>query len=56
MCIGDAFARMEGVLALATIGQRWRLVSDNASAVGVNLGITLRPDRPVWMVPTARTR
>jgi cytochrome P450 len=56
MCIGDSFARMEGVLVLATIGQRWRLRSVAAEAMGFNLGITLRPDRPVLMRPEARTR
>ncbi len=56
MCIGDTFSRMEGVLVLATIGRKWRLVADNAGSVGFKLGITLRPDRPVWMRPEARTR
>jgi cytochrome P450 len=54
MCIGDSFARMEGVLALASIGQKWRLVSDDSAPVGFNLSITLRPDRPVWMRRHAR--
>jgi cytochrome P450 len=49
MCIGDTFARMEGVLVLASLAQRWRLVSEQPSPVGMSLGITLRPDRPVWM-------
>jgi cytochrome P450 len=49
MCIGDIFAKMEGVLILAGIARKWRLVSDDAAAVGTSLGITLRPDRPMWM-------
>jgi cytochrome P450 len=54
MCIGDNFARMEGVLVLAAIAQRWRLRSADPSPVGFNLGITLRPGRPVWMTAEAR--
>jgi cytochrome P450 len=49
MCIGDMFARMEGVLVLASIAREWRLVGDSATAVGTSLGLTLRPDGPVWM-------
>jgi cytochrome P450 len=49
MCIGDMFARMEGVLVLASIARNWRLVADSATPVGTSLGITLRPDGPVWM-------
>jgi len=56
MCIGDAFARMEAVLAMATIGQRWRLLSDDESAVEIRLGVTLRPSRAIWMRPEPRTR
>ena len=54
MCIGDTFARMEGVLVLAAIVRKWRLVSEQAGTMGFNLGITLRPDRPVWMRREAR--
>jgi cytochrome P450 len=54
MCIGDSFARMEGVLVLATIAREWRVLSDDPTPMGFNMGITLRPDRPVWMRPEAR--
>jgi cytochrome P450 len=49
MCIGDMFARMEGVLVLASIAREWRLVADDKRIVGTSPGITLRPDGPVWM-------
>jgi cytochrome P450 len=51
MCIGDTFARMEGVLVLASVAQQWRLVPDDPSPLGFHLGVTLRPDRPLWMRP-----
>ncbi|HVD62463.1 MAG TPA: cytochrome P450, partial [Gemmatimonadaceae bacterium] len=43
VCIGEQFAWMEGILLLATIGQRWkmRLVPDQI--VDVQPLITLRP-------------
>jgi cytochrome P450 len=43
ICIGEHFAWMEGVLALATIGQKWRLVYVGNSAPGIDPKITLRP-------------
>jgi cytochrome P450 len=55
MCIGDSFAKMEGVLVLATIAQRWRLKCALDAEVSVRPGITLGPDRIVWMKPEART-
>jgi cytochrome P450 len=54
MCIGDGFAKMEGVLVLATIAKRWRLICDLQSNVGVRPGITLAPDRAIWMAPQLR--
>jgi cytochrome P450 len=47
MCIGDSFAWTEGVLVLATIARRWRVVVDPAP-VDLWPGITLRPAGPVW--------
>jgi cytochrome P450 len=52
-CIGEPFAWMEGVLLLATIGQRWRLQSAGASAEPA-AQVTLRPRGAVLMVPEAR--
>ena len=52
-CIGEPFAWMEGVLLLATIGQRWRLRPSGAPA-HPSAQITLRPRGAVMMVPDAR--
>jgi len=53
ICIGEQFAWMEGVLILATIARRWRLLPP-ATAIGVRPMITLRPAEPVRMVAEAR--
>jgi len=42
-CIGEPFAWMEGVLLLATIGQRWRLRLASGHPVEPQALITLRP-------------
>ena len=49
MCIGEPFARMEGVLALAALARRWRLALSEDRAVGIGSGMILRPDRPILM-------
>jgi cytochrome P450 len=49
MCIGEPFARMEGVLVLAALARHWRLALSNEKAVGVGSGMILRPDRPIMM-------
>ncbi|MBI3118994.1 MAG: cytochrome P450, partial [Candidatus Hydrogenedentes bacterium] len=43
LCIGEPFAWMEGVLVLATLGQRWQARLDPAHSVGLDPRITLRP-------------
>jgi cytochrome P450 len=51
-CIGEAFAWMEGVLLLATIGQRWRLElvpGPIQKPEHVQPKITLRPRFPIEM-------
>jgi len=48
-CIGEGFAWMEGVLAIATIAQRWRLQYHGTTPPGVQAKITLRPDGPLHM-------
>ena len=53
-CIGEAFAWMEGVLLLATIAQRWRLRLVPGQTIGLAPKITLRPDRPIRVVPELR--
>jgi cytochrome P450 len=53
-CIGEAFAWMEGVLLLATIAQRWKLRLVPGQQIGLSPKITLRPDRPIRVVPELR--
>lgn len=48
-CIGEGFAWMEGVLAIATIAQRWRLEYEGAAPPKVQAKITLRPRDPLRM-------
>ncbi len=47
MCIGEAFARAEGVVVLATIAQRWRLAIAEG-AVAPAPSALLRPSAPIW--------
>ncbi len=42
-CIGESFARMEGVLILATIAQRWRFRAVPGHRVELNPFVTLHP-------------
>jgi len=48
-CIGEGFAWMEGVLALATIAQRWRMEFLPRFPVATQAKITLRPKYPMMM-------
>jgi cytochrome P450 len=48
-CIGEGFAWMEGVFALATIAQRWRLRFVPKYPVVAEAKITLRPKWPMMM-------
>jgi cytochrome P450 len=50
-CIGEAFAWMEGILLLATLAQKWRLRLVPGQQIGLAAKITLRPDRPIMVVP-----
>lgn len=43
LCVGEPFAWMEGVLALATLGQHWRAELDPNHVVELDPRITLRP-------------
>ena len=54
-CIGESFAWMEGILALATIAQRWRLRFVPRYPVEMQAKITLRPKFPMMMVPEVRS-
>ena len=53
-CIGESFAWMEGVLAIATIAQRWRLTYADAAPPEAQEKITLRPKGPLGMRAEAR--
>jgi cytochrome P450 len=53
-CIGESFAWMEGVLVLATIGQRWRLRFVGEAVPVPQARITLRPRGAVRMQLEAR--
>jgi cytochrome P450 len=48
-CIGESFAWMEGVLALATIASRWRLEYLGSTPPVPQAKITLRPRDPMLM-------
>jgi cytochrome P450 len=54
ICIGEQFAWMEGVLLLATIAQRWRLVHDPSHTVALEALVTLRPKYGMRMRLEAR--
>lgn len=54
ICIGEQFAWMEGILLLATIGQRWRLKLVPGHPVALQPVITLRPRHGIKMVAIAR--
>jgi cytochrome P450 len=48
-CIGESFAWMEGVLAIATIASRWRMTYTGTESPVPQAKITLRPRDPVMM-------
>jgi cytochrome P450 len=51
MCIGEPFARMEGLMVLATLAQKWRLERISETPVGIGSGTVLNPDQPMMMRP-----
>lgn len=55
MCIGDSFAKLEGITVLSAVARRWRLRLTDASPMDLRPGITLAPARKIWMevVPPA---
>jgi cytochrome P450 len=55
-CIGEGFAWTEGVLTLATILARWRLVPVPGRRPTLDPLLTLRPRDGVWLVPEPRGR
>lgn len=48
-CLGEHFAMLEGVTALAMIISRYRLVRANDTPIGTRPVVTLRMDAPLWM-------
>jgi cytochrome P450 len=53
-CIGESFAMMEAVLALATIAQRWQLRIDPDHPIELQPKITLRPRYGIRVTAVAR--
>jgi len=56
VCIGEGFAWMEGVLLLATLAQRWKLVLQPGQIVEPRPLITLRPKNPIRTIARRRMR
>jgi cytochrome P450 len=54
MCIGEAFARMEGTLVLSAVVARFSLRASTAEPIGIAAHATLRPARPIVLVPRRR--
>ncbi|HYU91989.1 MAG TPA: cytochrome P450 [Actinomycetota bacterium] len=54
MCVGEHFARLEGVLVLATIAQRWRLDLVPGHRVELQPVVTLRPKHGMAMTADRR--
>jgi cytochrome P450 len=54
MCVGEHFARLEGVLVLATIAQRWRLDLVPGHRVELQPVVTLRPKHGMAMTTEQR--
>lgn len=49
MCIGEPFAKLEAVLALATLARQWKLENTNNGPVAIKQGLLLNPDQPILM-------
>jgi cytochrome P450 len=54
LCIGKSLALLEGVLAIASLARRHRLLLEPGPPVTAHPGITLRPREPLWMRVQAR--
>ncbi|MGA2538277.1 MAG: cytochrome P450 [Terracidiphilus sp.] len=53
-CIGESFAWMEAMLALATIAQRWRLALVPGQTIVAQPKITLRPSKGIRVIAVPR--
>jgi cytochrome P450 len=49
MCIGDSFAKLEGVLVLAALCRQWQFDFLASEPPGLAPSVTLRPDRPIML-------
>jgi cytochrome P450 len=49
VCIGEAFAKMEGILVLASIAQRFQLTLVSGQTIVPEPTMTLRPKNGIWM-------
>jgi cytochrome P450 len=49
MCIGEPFARLEGILALAILATRWKLENVSPDPAAIGAGFLLRPEKPICM-------
>ena len=49
MCIGDHFARLEGMIAIAVLAKSWKLQSVNPAPVQLGAGFLSRPEEPIQM-------
>ena len=55
MCIGESFARLEGIAILAILSRRWRFTLPENARPADHPGIVLRPERPILMKPVLRS-
>jgi cytochrome P450 len=53
-CIGEGFAWLEGVLLLATLGQKWQMRLEPNHTVALRPVITLRPKHGMRMIVSKR--
>ncbi len=49
MCIGEPFARMAGISALAVLARRWKLENVSPDPAQIGAGFLLRPEKPIQM-------
>jgi cytochrome P450 len=49
MCIGEPFAKLEGVIALALLGRDWKFETIDSEPVEIGPGFLLRPEKPIRM-------
>ena len=54
MCIGEPFARLEGLLALATLARNWILPLETGTPVKIGAGAISNPDQPILLRPIRR--